>query len=264
MRSPAVRPALNLAVFVVVVWLNGMAGSGALSGESIGVIANRYPSYFLPANYVFGIWSLIYLWLLAFVVYQVVPRNWSGAALGRLGWGWALNGVLNVLWIVTFSFQRFGISLAIMVALLVNLIWITERVGFASPGPDADHPLKPGERVFVAYPFGLYLAWICVAVISNTFQFVTYIGWGGFGIPGPVWSAVMLGVATLLSTFMVFHRGNWMFPVVFAWAFLGIADRYPQVAPVASTAYLMTVLLFVGLAAGLLYRRRTLRTDDAG
>lgn len=241
--------ALNVAVLLAVLWANGMAGSGALSGESIGLIANRYPSYFLPANYVFGIWSLIYLGLAAFAAFQALPAQRACEPLGRLGYGWLVNGLLNVAWVVAFSFSLFPTAWVIMVALLVNLVWIHERIRF---GTWTD---GWGTRVFVAFPFGLYLAWISVALISNTFQLVTYLEWGGLGLGGPAWSALMMVVGTGLSAFMVVHRGNWLFPIVFAWAFLGLADRYADLPVVANTAYVTSALGIVFLAAGLAWRR---------
>lgn len=254
---PPRMQALNVAVLVAVLWANGMAGSGALSGESIGVIANRYPSHFLPASYVFGIWSLIYLWLAAFVVFQALPGQRRCAPLGRLGYGWLANGVLNIAWVVTFSFSLFPAAWAIMVALLVNLVQIHERAGFGA------RPDGWGPRLFVAYPFGLYLAWISVALISNTFQLVTYLGWGGLGLGGPGWSAVMMAVGAGLCAFMVVRRGNWLFPIVFVWAFVGLADRYAELPLVANTAYLTSALALVFLVAGLAWRRRRAALVDA-
>lgn len=241
---------LNLVVFGLVVWLNALAGSGALSGESIGVIANRYPSYFLPANYTFGIWSLIYLWLAAFAVYQVLPAQRSSPALARLHMGWVVNGALNVAWIVSFSFERFGSALLMMVGLLINLVWIVERVEWHRG------ELSAGDRWFVAYPFALYLAWISVAVISNTFQYLTYLGAGDLLLGGMAWSAVMMAVATGLGILMVVYRGNWFFPVVFTWAFIGIGNRYPGVTLVEIPAFLLAALGLVGMGVGLVRRRR--------
>jgi hypothetical protein len=245
---------LNLVVFGLVVWLNAMAGSGALSGESIGVIANRYTSLFLPANYTFGIWSLIYLWLAAFAVYQALPPQRSSPALARLHLGWVANGALNIAWIVAFSFSRFGSALLMMVALLVNLVWIMERLEWHRG------ELGTGDRLFVAYPFALYLAWISVALISNTFQYLTYLEWGGFGMAGQVWSAIMMVVATALALFMVVHRGNWFFPLVFAWAFAGIADRFAEVPVIVNVAWTMTPVVLVGMVVGLVYRRGGMRS----
>ena len=86
-------------MLLVVIALNGLAASGAMSGDSIGVIANRYRSLFLPADYVFGIWSLIYLGLIATAVYQALPTAGAERAVQRLGIWWAVTGALNVAWI---------------------------------------------------------------------------------------------------------------------------------------------------------------------
>ncbi len=182
------RQAINVLTFVAVMTANGLAGAGAISGESIGVIANRYRSYFLPAGYVFGIWSLIYLMLMVFTAYQALPGNRDRPVLRRVGWWWGINGLLNIAWVTTFSFGLFGLSLIIMLGLLVTLITIHKRVGL-------DEYLPWSERVSVSYPFGLYLSWICIAVIANAFQFVTYMQWNWLGIDRPFWSAIMAVVA---------------------------------------------------------------------
>lgn len=241
----------NVLVFVTVMVANGMAGAGTLSGESIGLIANRYPSYFLPANWVFGIWSLIYVGLLLFTLYQAVPRGRRSEAVARMGWGWMVNGALNVAWVVTFSFSMFLTAWAIMIVLLVNLVWLNERIGFGI------QRLSLVDRLFVAYPFALYVAWISVALISNTFQLVTYLEWGGFGIPGPVWSAAMITVATSLAAFMAFHRGNWLFSVVFAWAFVGLAERYADVGLIVGFARAGAVVGVALMAVGVARRHRS-------
>ena len=250
------RQLVNVGVLVLVLWLNGLAGSGALSGESIGLLANRYRSTFLPANWVFGIWSLIYLSLVFFTVYQALPAQRDNEALRRIGWGWAVNGALNVGWIVLFSFSLFGPALLVMLALLINLIWIVERTGWP------EGKLGWVDRILIAYPFVLYQAWNSVAVIANTFQFMTYLEWGGFGIGAEVWSAVMMVVGTGLAAFMVLHRGNWLFPLVFSWAFWGIADRYADVPVISNTAYAMIGLCFALVVVGVL-RVRTRATLSA-
>ncbi len=103
-----VRQIANTGVLVAVLWVNAMAGSGALSGESIGLIANRYTSFFLPANYVFGIWSLIYLALVAFTLFQSLPAQRSSRAVRAVGWWWAVSGALNIAWVALFSFSLFA------------------------------------------------------------------------------------------------------------------------------------------------------------
>jgi hypothetical protein len=235
-RTPDLpRQAFNVLVFVAVLIANAMAGAGAISGDSIGVIANRYRSYFLPADYVFGIWSLIYLMLLVFTVYQALPGSRGNPVLRRVGWWWGINGLLNIAWVTTFSFGLFGPSLGVMVALLGSLVAIHGRIG-------RDEDLTRWERVCVSYPFGLYLSWISIAIIANWFQFVTHMDWSWMGIDGPVWSAVMSVVATGVGVAVVWRRGLWIFPLVAAWALAGIAIRFGDVPVIARTGWTMTVL----------------------
>ncbi|HEX4934763.1 MAG TPA: TspO/MBR family protein [Gemmatimonadaceae bacterium] len=261
-RPPSSRAGLtawrivNVITLVVVLAANGAAGSGAMSGESIGVIANRYRSDFLPANYVFGIWSLIYLWLTVFTVYQALPGDGPREAVRRIGPWWVITSVLNIAWITAFSFSRFALAMVVMLALLVSLVIVAERV----------QPLADGARAAtrwcVAFPFALYLAWISVAIIANTFQYAHVVQWGGFGIAESTWSAIMMGVATLLGTAMVVTRGLWLFPLVVAWALWGIGARYADVPVLHLTAQ---GLVGIGMVLGVMawgWRRR--RVHSAG
>lgn len=246
------RP-LNLAVFVGVLYGNFVAATGGMSGDNIGVIANRYASLFLPANYVFGIWSLIYLGLALSLGYQLWPGARGQAAAERLGWGWAVCGVLNVAWISLFSFSQYLGALGVMLVFLAALILVTERLRRA-PAPDAL------EQAFLVWPHDLYLAWISVAVIANTFQVAHVIGFGGLGMPEETWAIAMMAVATALGAVMAVRKGNWTFPFVVAWALRGIGARYTDRAALSGAA---TALVVVGLLVGLVAIGRAVRRRPA-
>ena len=251
--SLARKKAGNVLALVVVVALNGLAASGAMSGDSIGVLANRDRSLFLPADYVFGIWSLIYLGLIASAIYQALPTAGAERAVQRLGVWWAVTGALNVAWISLFSFGQFGLALLVMVIFLVTLIAIGERV---RGGPArADHAAL-AERAFLVWPQDLYLAWISVALIANSFQFAHAVQWNGFGIAESTWAVAMMVVATVLGAIMAWGRGNWLFPLVVAWALRGIGARYPEVATIADTTrWLVPAGVAVGAVAWFAGRR---------
>lgn len=236
------RQAGNVATLIAVLALNGFAATGAMSGDSIGEIANRYRSLFLPADYVFGIWSVIYLGLIASAVYQALPTSGAARAVERLGPWWMITGALNVAWISLFSFGQFALALAVMLIFLVSLIVIGERVRRGAP--------SLAEQALVIWPQDMYLAWISVAVIANSFQFAHAVQFGGFGIAESTWAVAMMLVATLLGVVMAWGRGNWLFPLVVAWALYGIAARYPdQPALAAGGRWLVPGGLIVGAAA---------------
>ncbi|MDA0330241.1 MAG: carboxypeptidase regulatory-like domain-containing protein [Gemmatimonadetes bacterium] len=234
------RQAASVATFGFVLWLNGLAGAGTLSGDSIGVIANRYVSAFLPADYVFGIWGVIYLALFGFTLYQALPGQGANPLLRRLGWWWPVNGVLNVAWIVTFSFSRFGAAMIIMLLLLASLLAIHVEIGI-------EDERSLGDRLFVALPFNTYLSWIFVAVVANTFQYVSSLGWDGLDTVALVASALMMIVTTGLGAFMAWRRRAWVTPLVVAWALAGIAARYSETPLLALTGWSMVGVGIVSL-----------------
>lgn len=247
---------INAATLVAVIALNGLAATGAMSGHSIGELANASASLFLPANYVFGIWSLIYLGLMGSLGRQLWPGDGSARAVSRLGPWWLVEGVLNVAWITLFSFVLYGAALLVMLVFLGTLIVATERVR-------RDPPHAVVDQLLMIWPQDLYLAWISVAVIANSFQYAHIVGFGGFGVPETTWSVGMMAVATILGIVMAFRKGNWIFPFVVAWALHGIGDRYAEMPQLAvSSQWLVTFGLVAGpvsWAVGTWQRRRSAR-----
>ena len=234
--------ALNALTLLLVVALNGAAATGAMSGDSIGVLANRYPSLFLPANYVFGIWSLIYAGLVACMLLQLVPSVAGRTTVERLGPWWVACGVLNVAWITLFSFSQFAMALAVMLLFLGVLVHLGERL--------REGAVSPMLRALAVWPHDLYLAWISVAVIANSFQFAHVVGFTGFGVAESTWAVAMMGVATLLGVVMAYGRGNWLFPFVVAWALRGIGARYATVPDIViATTWLVPAGIVLGMLA---------------
>ncbi|MEZ4703156.1 MAG: hypothetical protein R2834_22705 [Rhodothermales bacterium] len=235
-RQTTGRAILNGLMLVLVLVVNGMAGSGALSGRSIGDIAVDYPTYFLPAGYVFSIWGLIYLLLTGFVVYQATPAGRSDPSVGRVGTSWLINGALNMAWLVAFSYGQFVLAWVVMLGLLLSLLWIEINVSGQAEGPIA--------RWLVALPFQVYLAWVSVATIANTSQLLRYLGWDG----GAFWSVIMMAVATALALAMLVRRSAFVFPLVVAWALAGIAIRYAAVPLLVYAAWGFVAVCLGGLA----------------
>ena len=71
---------LNILALVATLAVNAMANILPINGQTTGQISDRFQVYFVPAGYVFSIWSLIYLALAAYVVYQALPSQRSNPA----------------------------------------------------------------------------------------------------------------------------------------------------------------------------------------
>ena len=59
---------LNWLLWVGVIAINALANILPINGMNTGQISGFYPNYFVPAGFTFGIWSIIYLLLLAYTI----------------------------------------------------------------------------------------------------------------------------------------------------------------------------------------------------
>jgi len=239
-------PFLNAAAFLLVVAVNVGANALPLNGRTAGEISDLLPSFFTPAGYTFSIWSLIYLSLLGFIIFQALPAQRQRPFQSKIGWLFVASSIANASWIFAWHYGAYLLSVFIMLAILLSLIAIYARLKIGLPG----QTVSMSERIFVHLPFSVYLGWITVATIANIASVSAYLGWDGFGISGPIWSAIMMGVAVVVAGILLFNRRDFAYAGVLVWALFGIRaaqSAEPLVATVAAgTAVLILILAFVG------------------
>jgi len=243
----AVAGAVAFAATIVV---NALANALPINGLNTGEVSDRYPSLFTPAGVTFSIWSVIYLLLLAFVVYQFLARD--RAWYPRLSRLFIVTCILNVTWILVWHYLFAGISVVIMLLFLATLtrIFLMLRQQPATTWKD---------RIFVNLPFTIYFAWISVATIANISAWLVSTGWDGTPLSEELWAIVMMTAASLLAIIVLMRHGQVAFVVVVMWALAGIALRgYALIQP---AALILIALLVVASAYYLLWLRKNQRQD---
>ncbi|MDT8306402.1 MAG: TspO/MBR family protein [Anaerolineae bacterium] len=238
-RTLTVLQIMNVVAFVVVVVMNFLSNWLPLNGRTAGEISDALPSYFTPAGYTFSIWGVIYLGLLGFIVYQALPRQRERRVVPRVGWLFVLSSAANIAWLLAWHYGYYLLSVVFMVTLLLTLIAIYVRLKIGRPDPR----LTVAERLLVHLPFSLYLGWITVATIANIASVVAHLGWDGFGIAGPVWSAIMMAVAVVVAGLLLWNRRNLAYAAVLVWALFGIRAAYPDEAIITTTAVVAAILV---------------------
>ncbi len=235
----------NLAVIValiVMVAVNALAVTLPLGGRTTAEVSDLYPTLFVPANYVFGIWGVIYLALTVYAVVQALPSMVREARVRSVAWPFVASSALNALWLVLWQTTDVLWSVPVMLLLLVSLIVVYVR-------------LRGGVRASalewfgVRLPFSLYLGWISVATIANVSAALYSVQWSGWGLADPVWALIMLGVATLLGIVMLWRHRDLAYAAVLVWAFIGIAVKQRGVESVAFGALAAAVILALGVVA---------------
>ena len=118
-----------------------------------------------PASPAFSIWSVIYLLLTAYVIYQWLPSQTASPRQRAIGWMAGVTIVLNAVWLLVTQEGWIWPSLAVIVILLASLIWLVRRLHLIPRRADGGSGVAEALSVDVA--FGLYLGWTLAATGAN-------------------------------------------------------------------------------------------------
>ena len=250
MNKDTLRQFINVLALAGVIVVNGLANTLPLNNLTTGEISDRFEVYFVPAGYVFSIWGLIYLALIAFAVYQALPAQRENPRLQRIGYLFALSCAANVVWLFLWHYEVFPLTLVAMLALLVFLIAIYLRLNIGRAG------VSPAEKWLVHVPFSIYLGWITVATIANATSLLDYLEWGGWSISPETWAAIMLIAGAAIASAMGMTRGDVAYMLVIIWAFVGIGVKHVGTPAVTTTTWAMTALVAIMLIVGALVQNR--------
>jgi len=243
-NSSALLRWLNLAAFVAVVLVNGLAGSTMLiGGKTTAQVSDANPTLITPAGYVFSIWAVIYALLGAFVVFQALPSEREIKFRGKVGWLFIISSILNVVWLFLWQFEHLIFSVIVMFLLLatLTLIYLRLEIGRSK--------VQLREKIAFHLPFSVYLGWITIASIANVAVALVSVGWDGFGISPETWAIIIAITALLIAILVVLTRKDIAYGLVVIWALLGIAAKQSTNQNILITTELCAIILATTLIA---------------
>jgi hypothetical protein len=253
MNRDTIRQWINVLMTLVALTVNGLANALPLNGQNTGEISDRFKVFFVPAGYVFAIWGVIYIGLIAFAIYQALPAQRANPRLRSIGYLYALSCLANSVWIFTWHYNYFTVSVLVMLVLLLSLlaIYLVLDIGRVK--------VRSVERCCIDVVFSIYLGWITVATIANVTDALDNLNWSGWGVAPEAWAAIMLAVALVVTFAMLVTRRDVAYTLVIIWATIGIAVKQAATALVANSAWVVVALVVVVLAATLLRRNNLVR-----
>lgn len=193
-----------------------------------------------PAGPAFAIWSVIYLGLAGYAIWQALPSQAARHRQRAVGYWMSASLLLNAAWILAVQAGLLALSVPIIVLLLVVLVVAFARLRHEPGGTTADAVLLDGT-------VGLYLGWVMVATAADLAAWLTAAGFTGSGFPPEVWAMVVLAaLAVLACALAVWDRGRLAPALASAWGLVWIAvSRVVGGLPSA-------VVAVTALAAGIL------------
>ncbi len=242
-RQIVVLSALSFMLIAAVIGA-GAFGNSAVQDQQGGAL-DTDGSYLAPAGPAFSIWSVIYLGLIAYAIWQALPGQRTNPRQRALGWLIALTMTLNGLWLVAARFGTLFLTVVVIVLLLAALGW-TFRVAVLTREPRGGVV----DSVLIDGVTGLHLGWVTLATVANIAAWLTTV------VPA-AWeeSASAIGVAVLVVVALIgvaiAWRSGWRIApaLALAWGLSWLAvERFtgePLSAPIGATALVVAAVVLV-------------------
>lgn len=235
-------------IFCVVGTLFGLGVLGTRVEESSGGALAADATLIAPAGPAFSIWSVIYLGLAAYTIWQFLPHNATTSRTRATGWLAAASMVLNAAWLLVTQWGWIWVSVIVIVLLAVTLGLLVRRLARHAPRGWV-------ERIVVDGTFGLYLGWVAVATCANVTAAAKGSGWNpdsavaqGLAI-GVVALAAGLGIVLALTL-----GSRWAIAAASAWGLAWIAVGRLTDSPhsvVVGVAAIVAAVVVLGVTAWL-------------
>ena len=230
--------------------LLGVGVIGTRVEESSGGALAADATLLAPATPAFSIWSVIYLGLAAYTIWQWLPANATSPRARATGWLIAVSMLLNAGWLLVTQQGWIWASVVIIVALALTLGVILARLTAIPPAPTG----RTIQRVIVDGTMGLYLGWVAVATCANITAALVATG-VELAAPGAdIVAVIVLAVAAGLG--VLFARrlgGRYAVAAAMAWGLVWIAVGRAMDEPasrlVTIGAVTAAVIVVLGAAA---------------
>ncbi|MCR2816730.1 tryptophan-rich sensory protein [Microbacterium jiangjiandongii] len=247
---PQTRPAdlgrqIGVISAVSFMLIAAVVGVGALGGRPVedlqGGALDSDASYLAPASQAFSIWSVIYVLMVAYAVWQALPSQRADDRQRLLGWWIAVTAVLNGLWLVAAQFTTLPLTVLVIVLLLAALAW-TFRLAVRRP------PRGVRQALFTDITVGLHLGWVALATVANSAAWLTSIAppsWADAA--DPVAIAVIAVVALVGIGIALGGRGRLAPGLAMGWGltWIGIGrwSDEPMSEPIAIAAWIAAAVV---------------------
>ena len=209
-----IQQILVIAATAGMIIFNYLAATGILGGIETGAVSDKYPTRITPAGYAFAIWSLIYLGMIAFSIYQALPSN--AERFRRLRRVYILSCAANCAWLYFWHQEMIVVCLAVILVLLAALAFINAKL---------QNTETYAEFWLVKAPFGLYFGWVTAATILNATIALVYLNVQVSDSTAAILGAGLILIAAALGGIIRWRLRNYFYPLAIAWALTAIAVK---------------------------------------
>ena len=194
--------------------INTLGALGQINGLSQKEISDMFVTLITPSPSTFSIWGVIYSLLIISIIVMIVKKDDSyyKNAVNQISTLFRVSCILNIAWIVAFSYVQLELSVLFILGFVITLSLICQKL----------LKIQDSKRWLLPLSFGIYTGWLLIATVVNIAAMLVKLKWNGFGIAAEIWAIIILIVAILLVVAVLSKIHNAAFPLPIAWAYFGI------------------------------------------
>jgi len=254
----------NTLAVILTIAVNALAVILPINGKSTQELSDNIPNLFVPAGITFSIWSVIYVFLIFFMIYQMLSlskkQQYDKSYIEKIGGWFILASIANISWILLWHYEFVTYSLLAMILLFISLLVIYLRLNINL----STASLK--EKIAVHTTISFYIGWITVATIANVTAVLVKLDVGEFFLGQVTWTFLIISVATLISILILIKRKDIAYNLVIIWALLGIVIKrlnpdpnygiQTSIAMVAAAIIVIILVMFIKFGLSF-YRKKS-------
>lgn len=241
-RTSKVLASVHAIVLILLIVWNYYSNTGVVADNTVASVSQKFDNLFVPADYAFAIWGVIYLGLLILAGYMLYAafsnKRDDGFVLKVAPW-LILAHLANGTWLWFWLHESTGIALILIASILFFLMIAVLRLNMERW--DAPVPFMAA----VWWPIDIYAGWLAVATIANTAAHLVAIGWDAPFLSEVGWTVAAITLATALNLFMIVTRNMREFAGVGIWALIAIAVRHWGTYPNIQWAAVIGVVILL-------------------
>lgn len=231
-------PIFNSVVLAITLVVNYWSNTGFFNDRTIADVSSKYNNLLTPAGYAFSIWGIIYLTLIALVIYQWVVVRKRPEPVQKVGALLLIANFLNSIWVVVWLYDYLVVSVLVMIGLLVTLTRLNTRLA------KWDTQVK-SDLFLVHFPISLYQGWIIVALVANFSAFFKSTGFELLLTP-ELWAILVLVIAMAVYVFQTNQLNQVVSTLVGVWGISAIGvKQLGEAQGVSLTAFIVAGILLI-------------------
>lgn len=222
LHKPTLTRVLVTPFYIGIIVVNALSILLPLNNLTPQQVSDSYPNLFAPAGITFSIWSVIYVLLALFVVYQWGAFN-RGSKISEDTWRrvrslFMINAAANMGWLFAWHYKQITLSVIIMLILLLTLIRIVTLLNHQS--------LSTKDYLFIRLPFSVYFGWITIATIANITSWIVSLNLSFFQDRQVFWTILVLIIGLVIAAATILRNRDIPYGLVIVWSYYGILLKH--------------------------------------